>query len=64
MTKIPFEVLQVEVEKLYAVEFPSGTSDKVIEDHCNLIAELIESSGWDITDYLNRWFNGPPENCN
>lgn len=55
--KISYEILSLEVEKLYAREFPEGTSNRVIEDHCNLISTLIESCGWDITEYLNRWFS-------
>lgn len=55
--KIPYEILSLEVEKLYAVEFPEGISNRVIEDHCNLISTLIEGCGWDVTEYLNRWFS-------
>ncbi len=55
MKKVPFEILVVEVEKMYAKQFPKG-ADKQIEEHCEAIAALIEGSGWTTEEYLQRWF--------
>lgn len=54
--KIPFLVLQLEVEKLYAVQFPIGTSHKIIEDHCLSIQSLIEACGWTTDEYFTRQY--------
>lgn len=40
---------------MYAKTFPEGDL-KAIEDHCLAIQALIEASGWDTDEYLNRWF--------
>jgi hypothetical protein len=54
--KIPYEILAVEVERLYSIEFPDG-ADKQIEEHCEKIAALITGAGWDEEEYINRWFS-------
>jgi hypothetical protein len=56
MVKVPYEILSVAVEKLYAKKFPEG-DHKAIEEHCLTIQALIEGSGWDTDEYLNRWFS-------
>lgn len=53
--KIPYAILSVQVERMYAKTFPEGDL-KAIEDHCMAIQALIEASGWDTDEYLNRWF--------
>lgn len=55
MKKIPYEVLSIQVERMYAKTFPEGDL-KAIDKHCKTIEALIEGSGWDMDEYLNRWF--------
>lgn len=55
MKKIPYEILSVQVELMYAKTFPEG-AHKSIEEHCETIQALIEGAGWDTDEYLNRWF--------
>ena len=54
--KIPYEVMALEVERLYAREFPPN-SDRAIEEHCEYIATFIESCGWTVEEYLQRWMH-------
>ncbi len=54
MNKVPFQILNIEVEKLYAKEFhPSQT--KAIQAHCKFITDFIESCGWTTDEYLYTW---------
>lgn len=52
-TKVPYEVMALEVEKLYQKEFPKN--DPAITKHCEFIAEFIRSCGWTEEEYMTRW---------
>lgn len=54
--KVPYEVMALEVEKLYQKEFPD-TALTQIEEHCEFIATFIESCGWTTEEYLQRWMH-------
>lgn len=57
MKKIAYEVLAPQVEALYSVKFRDDQL-KEIEDHCMKIQAMIEASGWDLDEYLQRWLFG------
>jgi hypothetical protein len=57
MKKLPFEQLHLLVEKMYAQRFEEHETE-AIDRHCLAIQALIEASGWDIDEYLLRWFYG------
>ena len=52
-TRIPYEVMALEVEKLYQKDFPPH--DPAITAHCEFIAEFIRSCGWTEEEYWERW---------
>lgn len=52
--KIPYEILAIQIDKLYQKEFPEG-ADRAIEDHCEYIATFIEASGWTLEDYMHEY---------
>ena len=52
-TKIQYEVMAYEVEKLYQKDFPPG--DPAINEHCEFIASFIRACGWDEHEYWERW---------
>lgn len=54
MNKVPFAILNLEVEKLYAKEFPKDAT-KAIEAHCEFITDFIEACGWTTDEYLYEW---------
>lgn len=54
MQKIPYPVLALQVEILYEKKFPEG-NNQAIQDHCEYIAKFIESCGWSVEDYFDRW---------
>lgn len=55
MTKIVYEQVAIEVDKLYGKTFPPGTPNKEVEDHCEYIAKYIESCGWDTDEYMSEY---------
>jgi len=54
MSRVPFLVVALEVEKLYQ-KVIAEDNDQAIEDHCEFIANYIEATGWQIDEYLERW---------
>jgi hypothetical protein len=59
--KVPFEILFLEVEKLYQKQFdPSDTIS--IEEHCDFIRIFIESCGWTSDEYIRRMFDSKQSN--
>lgn len=58
MCRVPYEILAVEIEKLYAKEFPPH--DPAISNHCAFIAEFIRSCGWTEEEYWDRWVKENP----
>jgi hypothetical protein len=61
MTKVPYEVLALEVDKLYQKQFPSSSDPdfalKEIEEHCEYIATFIESCGWNLEEYIQEYIH-------
>ena len=57
MVKIPYEILAPQVIAMYDKKFDEDDTQG-IEEHCRTIEALIEGSGWDLTEYQNRWFYG------
>lgn len=55
MNKIQYELVALEVEKLYGKIFPPDAPNKEVEDHCEYIAKYIESCGWDTDDYMSEY---------
>lgn len=53
--KIKYEVLAIEVEKLYLKKFNVDQIDE-IEAHCNYIIEFIRSAGWTEEEYIRAMF--------
>ena len=60
MQKIPYVVLALQVEKLYSKEFPEG-NNQAIQEHCEYIAKFIESCGWTVENYFERWMKEQDE---
>jgi len=55
MTKIPFEIVALEVEKLYQKQF-NVDQEVEIEQHCEFISSFIESCGYDTDDFIRRLY--------
>jgi hypothetical protein len=55
--KIPYEILAVQVEKLFEKELPDN--DDEIDAHCRYIDSFITSCGWDVNEYFERWMQQP-----
>jgi len=55
MNKISYEILVVEVDKLYRKEFAPGTKEEVIAEYCEYIATFIESCGWKTDDFVLKY---------
>lgn len=51
--RIPYEIVSIEVEKLYTKEFLPNDK-RGIEEHCKFIQDYIEACGWKIDDYIGR----------
>ncbi len=56
--KIDYNIIAIEVEKLYAKEFPIGTPEKEIAKYCDFISSFIEKCGWTIEEYTYRYICG------
>lgn len=52
--KVPYEVMALEVEKLYRKEFEPH--DPAIPAHCEFIGQFIRSCGWTEVEYWERWY--------
>lgn len=57
-TKVSYEIMALEVEKLYSKEFPPH--DAAITKHCELIAEFIRACGYSEEEYWERWVKENP----
>ena len=56
MNKIKFEILSLEVEKLYLKEFEDKDVSG-INEHCEFIADFINAAGWTEEEYIRRMFD-------
>lgn len=56
--KVPYPILALEVEKLYAREF-NDDQLKEIDEHCKFIAEFIKACGYSEEEYMERWMKEP-----
>ena len=53
MARIPFEQVEIELEKLYDFSI----TDKVsIEERCDLIREFVIACGWTTEEYIRKMF--------
>jgi hypothetical protein len=57
MTKLPYDVLAIQIEKLFEKEMPDN--DEEIDQHCQLIDAFIEAAGWNVEEYFERWMQEP-----
>jgi hypothetical protein len=53
--KTSFHILEPQVNKLYEKEFDSNDIES-INNHCESIAQFIESCGWNVEDYIRAMF--------
>jgi hypothetical protein len=53
--KMSYLQLSLEVDKLYAKQFPPSVPNSVIEEHCNFIASFIEAAGWTTDEYFSEY---------
>jgi hypothetical protein len=58
MTKIAYEILAVEVDKLYLKELPLEDISG-INEHIEFIKNFIEACGWSTDEYIQRIWEGP-----
>jgi hypothetical protein len=61
IARIAYPILALQVELLYQKEFPIG-NNKAIEEHCEYIAKFIESCGWTMDQYLERFMQDEESN--
>lgn len=62
MRRIPYEVLALQVDRLYNKDFPEDSTQS-IEEHCEFIQTFIQSCGWDLDDFIRWSFHGKdPDN--
>ena len=54
--RVQYEIVAIEVERLYARQFPPN-SDKEIEKHIQYIVEYLHACGWEEDEYLERWMS-------
>lgn len=60
MKKIPYEMVAVEMEKLWNIKIdPSDVEG--MNNHCDLLRGFVESCGWEIDHYILRMMNLQPE---
>lgn len=57
MNKVAYELVAIEVDKLYGKTFAPDAPHKEIEEHCEYIAKYIESCGWDTDDYMSEYIS-------
>lgn len=53
--KVPFEVMALEVDKLYPPHYNLKPGETV-EEHCAFIAQFIQACGYTEEEYLDLWF--------
>lgn len=61
--KVPFPILALEVEKLYAKQFPNDAEEE-INKHIEYIATYIQACGWLEDEYFTQWLNDQKEMSN
>lgn len=54
MTKIPYEVLSLEIDKLYPPHYQLKDGE-TIDEHLLFIDSFIESCGWTAEEYLEEY---------
>jgi len=54
MSRVSYEILSMNVDKLYQKKFPPNSDDAVAE-HCEYIATFIESCGWTTDQYMQEY---------
>jgi hypothetical protein len=57
--RVPYEILADNVEKLYQKQFDENDT-AAIEEHITYIEKFIESCGWSIEEYMERWLREDP----
>lgn len=57
MNKVAYELVTIEVDKLYGKPISPDAPDKEVEDLCEYIDAYITSCGWDIEEYYNEYVN-------
>jgi hypothetical protein len=63
LPRVPFEVLNVEVSKLYEKQFNPSEVD-AINKHCEYIGEFIRACGWSETEFIRAMFGLDDPNIN
>lgn len=61
--KVPFPILALEVEKLYARQFPID-AEAEINLHLEYIATYIQACGWTEDEYFTQWLVDQKETSN
>lgn len=56
MNKISYDVLAVEIEKLYPPIYVLSPNE-TIDDHLKYIETFIESCGWKVEDYMQEYIH-------
>lgn len=59
MIKIPYEVLAIQIDKLYEKEFESHDLSG-IDKQCDFIATFIQACGWDEESFVRAMFGFEP----
>ena len=54
MIKIAYEILALEVDRLYDRHF-NEDDNRSIEEHCEYIAKFIEAGGWTVEDFMQEY---------
>lgn len=52
--KVPYRVLALEVDKLYPPHYQLKENETE-EEHCEYIAQFIESCGWTVEEYMEKY---------
>jgi len=60
MKRVPYELVAVEMEKLWSVQI-DYRDEAAMEKHCDLLRGFVESCGWSVDDYIRRMMNFLPE---
>lgn len=56
MSRMPWEYVSKEIDKLYEKEFPSEDTTS-IEEHCIHIVEFLYACGWTEEEYFDAYGN-------
>lgn len=55
--KISYEILSLELEKLYSASMSIPCNDIAkIDEHCQFISDFIEACGWTEEEYISEMF--------